>query len=51
MLKSFASGLHEEWSKPVDKCFGLLSLFGNHKLPPLRVTIGIVACRGLSRWG
>ena len=20
MLKSFASGLHEEWSKPVDKC-------------------------------
>jgi hypothetical protein len=25
MLKSFASGLHEEWSKPVDKCFGLLA--------------------------
>jgi hypothetical protein len=24
MLKSFASGLHEEWSKPVDKCFGLI---------------------------
>ena len=23
MLKSFASGLHEEWSKLVDKCFGL----------------------------
>ena len=25
MRKSFASGLHEEWSEPVDECIGLLS--------------------------
>jgi len=25
MSKSFASELHEEWSKPVDECVGLLA--------------------------
>jgi len=36
MLKSFASGLHEEWSKPVDECIGLEATAENQSWMPLR---------------